>query len=556
VDAVRQGGARVFIQLTHAGREADPKVIGRTPVAPSAVAGENFETPPEALGVEEIERIIGDFVQAAVRAKGAGFDGVELCADRGDLVQQFLGEMSNRRTDDWGGNLAGRSRFLREIMRRITEALGSDYPVVVRLPSRNELMGGIVLAELRELARMMESLGTWAVEVGQTVDFPLSMTRLVAPDGRVARGSPARDIKQVISIPVIDEGNVRDLAEAVEIIRRGQADLVALGRPLVADPELVAKATTPPGEQLPCIYNNVCRGGRSMPLMRCPSNPSVGREMAYARARRIATQRKITVVGGGLAGLHASCLAARLGFQVTLHVAGGLLGGLLSLRARIPAQSDNYRIVDYLSRMLVRLNVRLRVRSTPTPERLLSEAPHAVFVTRRGAPLRPDIAGLDNVRAMDPAEVLAGEVQVGQKVCVIGGGLLAAETAYFLAHRAKEVILLVLPGTCEGWDRKLRDRNLRAFREMEGKVIDKPTQMEINGYGEISVQSGGRTTKVLTDTIVLAHGYEKADDRYRSLADSMERFYPIGDAYEAMALTDMVYLGTQAVLDLAAEDAG
>jgi hypothetical protein len=362
-------------------------------------------------------------------------------------------------------------------------------------------------------------------------------------------------VKQNVSIPVIDEGSVRDLNEAAEIIRRGYADLVALGRPLVTDPDLVVKATTGPAELRPCIYDNACRGGRTMSMMWCPANPSVGREQLYAQARRASGQRKVVIVGAGLAGLQAACLAARLGFQVTLHEESGLLGGLLALRARIPAQSDNYRIVDYLSRLLVHLPVRLRLHSAPAADRILAETPYAVFVTRRGALIRPEVAGLDNVRAVDPMNILAGEVEVGQKVCVIGGGLLGAEMAYFLAHRGKTVTLLDLVGTCEGWDRKLQERTLRAFAEMDGKVVDRPERIEINTYGELIAVAEGRTLKVLTDTIVLAQGYQNADDRYKSLQKGVDRLYPIGDAYESMALTGMVYRATQTVLDLTAAEA-
>jgi len=552
VNMVKQAGSRVFIQLTHAGREADPRYVGGVPMAPSPLAGETFGVQPRELTPDDIEQILSDFVAAARRAREAGFDAVEFCGDRDDLIQQFLSPVSNHRDDEYGGSLEGRWRFLHKLLSRAREALGPDYPLLVRLPSRSEVLGGLGMNELLELAKSLEGFHLWAVEVGQAGDFPLNMTRLVADDGRVARGSPAREVKRVLSCPVIDEGNVRDVTEAAEILRRGYADLVAMGRPLITDPDLVSKATTSGVEVRPCIYNNVCRGGGAMPVMRCPANPTVGREQIYQLARRAGAQRKVVVLGGGLAGLHIACLAARLGFLVTLHEPSSLLGGLLALRARIPAQSDNYRIVDYLSRTIVRLNIKLRLRSWPAPERIQAENPYAVFVARRGTLLKPDIVGLDNVRPVDPTELLSGEVQVGQKVCVVGGGLLAAEIAYFLAHRDKTVTLLHLPGTCEGWDRKLRDRNMRAFGEMEGETVENPTAIEINNYGEVSAIVDGRTRKILTDTIVLAHGYETADDRYRSLQGTLERFYPVGDAYESMVLTELVYRGTRAVLDLVA----
>lgn len=553
VGAIKGAGSCAFIQLTHAGRETSSALTGAVPVAPSAIPAEEGSEVPQELDVSGIEGVICDFVASARRAREAGFDGVQFCAGRGHLIQQFLSSASNRRSDDFGGEIWGRSRLLRDIVARTRTELGPDYPILVRLPSRSESRGGLGMDELQELARALEGVGASGIEVGHAAEFPMSLTRLTGPDGKVARASPAHDIKRVVGIAIIDEGNVRDLDEAAHIVRRGQADLVAVGRPLVADPELVAKATDEPGEPCPCIYNNVCRSGEPTRVIGCPANPTVGREMLAASPPHVVGGKKIVVVGAGLVGLQVAYLAAKLGFHVTLHEESGLLGGLLALRARIPAQTNNYRIVDYLSRALVRLNVRLKLNSTPTPEKLLAGRPYAVFITRRGPLLNPDIDGLGNIRAVDPAETLAGEVRVGDKVCVIGGGLLAAEVAYFLAQRKKTVTLLNQRHVCYGYDRNLRERNLAAFREMEGCFIDDVKHIGIDIYGELTAVAGGNTRKVIADTIVLACGYETADDRYGSLEKALKRFYPVGDAYESVILTDLVYQATQTVFDLAAE---
>ena len=553
VDAIKGAGSSAFIQLTHAGRETNSALIGAVPVARSAIGAQDCPEVPQELDVEGIEGVICDFVASTRRAREAGFDGVQFCAGRGHLIQQFLSSASNRRSDDFGGEIWGRSRLLRDIVSRTRAELGPDYPILVRLPSQSESRGGLSTDELQELARALEGVGASGIEVGHAAEFPMSLTRLTGPDGKVARASPAHDIKRVVGIVVIDEGNVRDLDEAALIIRRGQADLVAVGRPLVADPDLVAKATAEPGEPCPCIYNNVCCSGEPTRVVSCPANPTVGREMLAASPPRVIGGKKIVVVGAGLVGLQVAYLAAKLGFHVTLYEESGLLGGLLALRARIPAQTNNYRIVDYLSRALVRLNVRLKLNSTPLPEKLLAETPYAVFITRRGQLLNPGISGLSNIRAVDPAETLTGEIQVADKVCVIGGGLLAAEVAYFLAQRRKTVTLLNQHHLCYGYDRNLRKRNLAAFREMEGRFIDDVKDIEINIYGELTVVAGARTHKVIADTIVLACGYETADDRYGDLEKTLERFYPVGDAYESVILTDLVYQATQTVFDLAAE---
>jgi 2,4-dienoyl-CoA reductase (NADPH2) len=441
--AIREPGAAACAQLYHGGRYVHGMFLdGKPALAPSALrSGLTKEMPREATH-DDIRRTVADFAAAAGRAVQAGFDAVEIIASAGYLICQFLSPASNVRTDEYGGSLENRMRFGLEVLAAVREAVGPGKVVGVRLAGNEFVPGGGGLELSRAFAAALASGGVDYV----SVTGGWHETRVPQILGEVPKGAFAylsREIRRGLGVPVFLANRLGDPEVAEGVLRAGQADVVCLGRPLIADPQLPRKLAE--GRAREINRCAACNQGCFDSVMRlkpvcCMVNPRVGKDV-QAEPVAPAAARRVVVVGGGPAGMQAAVTAARRGHRVTLFEAAPALGGQLNLASRIPGKEPladvSRNLEDALATEQGRGAVEVRLGARVGPDEIAALGPDVVVVATGSAPIAIDLPGAETsgIPVVQAWDVLSGQVAVGERVVVLGGGATGAETALFLARR-------------------------------------------------------------------------------------------------------------------------
>lgn len=442
-------GARVAIQLSHAGRQTESRIIGTRPVAPSPVPCPIRKEVPHELENGEVYELIGKFGSATRRAQEAGFDAVEIHGAHGYLVAQFLSPYSNRRTDEFGGDLWGRTKFAREVIKEIRRQAGDDFPVLFRISAEERVPGGLTIEETAAIGRILEEVGIDAlsVSVGVNATAPFIIAPAAVQAGHLLRLS--RKLKGHLSVPLITVGRIDDPILANQAVRAGWTDLVALGRPSIADPELPRKLISGKVREIrPCIY---CLQGclrtyphpdRPLPDfgITCTVNPFAGREKEFV-VRPAESRRKVVVVGGGPAGLSAAATAASRGHEVLLLEREGQLGGQLRLASLLPLKQYISRAIKYYTERCKDAGVDLRLGVEATEANLLRLKPDVLIIATGAEPAVPEVLK-GHPRLVTIRELLLGYKGVGKKVLILGGGAAGCEVADFLGEQGKDVTIV------------------------------------------------------------------------------------------------------------------
>ena len=433
-DGMHTRGCKCAVQLYHAGRYMYHRdvIADDEAIAPSAVYTPFTRETARAMTIEDIRRVIADWAAAAVRAKAAGFDAVEISASAGYLISQFLSPLANVRTDEYGGSFENRCRFPLEVISAVREAVGADYPILLRLGTHDLVPGSNGSDECLEFAKvvaphvdLLDLTGGW------------HESRIPQLTGEVPRGGLlhlSRAVKSAVSTPVAMANRMGDARTAEEAVALGHCDIVAMGRPLVADPELPNKAFSGrAGLIRPCVAcNQGCLAGTFFDKpVRCLANGDAGREYLRENAKAAAPQ-KLLVVGGGPAGCDLAIRAARRGHSVALWESGGALGGQLRLAAALPARREFGELLDYYARALKAFGVDVRLNMTADRESILSGGfDQVVFATGRS--YKPSDLGIeitpDAVPVYTAEEIITRSPVLGQRVAVIGGSFVGLETA-------------------------------------------------------------------------------------------------------------------------------
>ncbi|HHW44315.1 MAG TPA: FAD-dependent oxidoreductase, partial [Desulfotomaculum sp.] len=385
-DAVHRNGGKIFAQIYHAGSQTTEEVIGTQPVAPSAFLHPFLGTLPRELSPVEIEEIIEAFGIAALRSREAGFDGVEVHGSHGYLVAEFMSPYTNRRTDEYGGDLLGRMRFPVEIIKSIRWRVGKDFPVIIRIAGDERVSEGRTLEESRVVARILEEAGYDGLHVttATTATMPYIAPPYYAPPA--LNTTYAEVIKKCVTIPVITTGRINDPLIAECILAEGRADLVGMGRASIADPDLPKKLAAGLIEDIrPCVgCLQGCIGNIyfNRPIT-CLANPEVGREeeMVLSPAVKV---KKVLVVGGGPAGLEAARVAARRGHRVILCEKNGKLGGQLNLAAVPPHKQGMAQLVKYMVTQVRKARVEVCLNTEVGLELIKRISPDMVIVATGG----------------------------------------------------------------------------------------------------------------------------------------------------------------------------
>jgi 2,4-dienoyl-CoA reductase-like NADH-dependent reductase (Old Yellow Enzyme family)/thioredoxin reductase len=545
-DVIHQGGAKAAVELTHPGMNAGLRYIeGEIPIAPSAIPRSKDGLVPRALSREEVVKAIGEYVEAARRARRAGFDAVELQACHGLLINQFLSPLTNKRQDEYGGDRENRSRFLLEIVEGIKHRAGLDFPVMVRLAAKDVLEGGLTLADGCWFARRLEEAGADAIHP----DFGLGgkEKRLEPmPYPQAWRVYLAEEIKAAVSIPVIAVGVIREPQVAEEILEAGKADFVALGRALNADPNWPNKTRSGEEQSIRrCIGCNECVIARHVadaPL-RCSLNATVGRCPEACRLKRAVTPKRVLVIGGGPAGMEAARVAAMRGHRVTLCEREPRLGGMLNVAATPPGKEKLHWITEYFAHELPRLGVEVRLGKTLDAEKVRALNADVVIVATGSEPAIPDIPGVDKPNVLVAQELLACRMhRAGQRFAIVGGGMLGLETAECLAVQGNAVTVLKRYETIgRGIEPLYRDYLLRQLKEHGVEIVTCVKVEAIHADGVLVRDDAGGERVVPAEWVVLARGAKPSNE----LAQEIQDLAPIviGDAAQPRKIINAIEEG-------------
>ena len=441
-DLIHSCGGRMGIQLMHLGRQGG-EIKRYKPVAASPIPLTPKDEVPRELTTGEVEGLVEKFAEAARRARDAGFDMVELHGCHGYLLSGFLSPLTNQRGDKYGGSVANRARFVMEIVSLIKERVGKDFPVSVRMNGSDYMPGGVTVDMARQTAKLLEEAGADMIGVsgGAYGSYPVIVPPYDQPRG--CNVPLAAAVKEVVKVPVAVAGRLDDPFVADEVLVSGKADVIAVARGLLADPELPNKASRGDFKGIRrCIACNVCIDGDPTPVspITCTVNPEAGREreMVMVPATR---RKKVMVIGGGLAGLEAARVAAARGHKVTLYEENADLGGQWLLASKPPHKQDHMLLLGYMVGQLDKLGVE-RKRGVKVTAAMVEETrPDVVLVATGAKPLVPPIPGVEREEVVTAWDVLGGR-EVGRRVLVVGGGLTGLETAEFLAEQGKEVVVV------------------------------------------------------------------------------------------------------------------
>ncbi len=533
-DSVHRAGAKIALQLMHAGRNTRPEIISnQQPVAPSAVADPVMRIVPKELAKEEITTLVEAFALAARRSREAGFDAVELHGGHGYLISEFMSGYANRRRDEYGGNLEGYLRFPLAILQRTRAMTGPDYPIIFRISADEAVPGGRTLKESVTVSKRLTEEGVDAIHASIGVYASSYLTMAPAAVAPGFNTGAAAAIKAEVSVPVIAVGRINDPSMAEQLISSGKADMVAIGRQSLADPEWPLKtAENRIDEIVKCLSCNegcLATAWKTQPVV-CVQNPALGREAEYASAPDTAKPLKILVAGGGPAGLEAARTAAQRGHQVSLFEKETVLGGQAMLAAIPPTKEIWKEAVLSRIKALERLDVKINLGLAVTPQRVKEMAPDVVIIATGSEPLWPDIPGIESRYVTTAKAVFEGE-PVGDKIMIIGGGLVGCETADYLAQQGKDVTIIeMLRHIAKGAEAASRYFLLARLKEKKVKIITSATVKKITGQAVTIMAEGEENELGPADKIVLATGARAVNSLESALQGLVPKLYIIGDA--------------------------
>ena len=552
--AIHKHQIPAVLQLHHAGRQTTREFTGGLqPVAPSAIPCKHLKETPRALMLDEIEEIENRFTKAAIRAKTAGFDGIELHGAHGYLIGQFMSPYTNHREDAYGGDFEGRMRFPLRIIEKIRDAVGEDFPILFRLSADEFVEGGIKLEEAKRIAVRLEEAGIDALHVSAGI-YESLMTILEPMSYKEGwRVYLAKEIKKLVSVPVITVGNIRYPDTVEEILSKGDADFVALGRALIADPEWPLKAKEGRTKEIRyCIScNEGCLGNRLTDYIGCSINPEVGRENRLGKKKKPVTPRHVTVVGAGPAGITAALQADKMGHQVVLFERNPWIGGQLRLFASMPTKHRISDLLNFFEYQLQNSKVDVRLGTEFDPQD--PGTPLDVVVIATGSvPSIPILPGIKDDRIITPVQCLDGQCPKGNEdVLVVGGGVTGCELALFLKSLGNRVILIEKEDQLAGDLEEISRMDL--LKRMAGEKLQVFLRMslrEITEEGAILADGEGKKFMVKPTKIVLAMGNHAQAILRRRLKGKANRLFVIGDAKEPRTIYYAIHDAYKAVLSI------
>ncbi len=543
--AMKAEGAVPALQIHHGGRQTSAKVIKQKPVAPSPIPCPAIRGDVDPLTLNGIEALVKKFGDAATRAVGAGFELIEIHGAHGYLINQFLSRFSNIRTDQYGGSIEGRTRFAEEIVREVRSRVGQEFPISFKISAMEFVKDGLDVDESIQILKILIDAGVDVVQVSAGNDATPEWICQPMFMEKACLSGFAGKIKEALDVPIMTVGRINDPLIADEIIEKGMADLVCIGRGLLADPRMPKKAKEGRLDDIRrCIACNTCmesifRRGR----VECLVNPALGREkeMAFHPAK---IRKKVMVIGAGPGGLNVAWVAARRGHDVHLFERQPEVGGQLILGSITAYKKELLNLIRFQKRQIERFGVNCHLNQEVTTDTVTSQSPDVVILATGSVPVLPPVDGIDTPIVISVDEALNKDSSPGEKTVVIGGGAIGCEVALHLSENGSQVTVVeMLPkigAQLESMTKKLLIRKLmdngveirtgfRLCRVKENGVIvadDKGTEVFIEG-----------------DSVVIAVGSRPDDSLYRQIKTLGYEIHQIGDCLEPRSAKSAIYEG-------------
>lgn len=575
-DGIHARGCKVAVQLMQTGRYGQKAFVkgDDSTIAPSAVYSTYSGETPREMTREEIKTLIGQWADAAVRAKKAGFDAVESTGASGYLISQFLSPITNLRTDEYGGSFENRCRFPLELVKALREAVGPDYPLIMRVAGNEFMKGGNTNEECVAFCKLLEEAGIDMINVtGGWHETAVPQLPAIVPRGEYAYLAEA--VKDAVSIPVLSCNRYNDPIVAERVLALGQADMVGVGRPLMADPDYPVKTMEGRLDEIrTCVgCNQGCLGrvffGKPS---ECLVNGRAGREYLFKNVPE-APKKRLIVIGAGPAGCEFAIRAAENGHEVTLYEKASAIGGKLPLASVLQSKREFAELIRYYRVMLEKRGVRVILNHQVTEEELTYLDADAIIVAAGSEPKQISFPAMDHTQVCTAEDILGGQVMAGRNVIVIGGGAIGCEAAEYMAHEAslspdqlyfkmsqrsekiekivsmlnssrRAIAIVDLVRIGNGYDpgcfwpvrSDLKRLGVRMFPWSQAEVSD----------GSVTITSKDKKTGQVSqtvfscDTIVTAVGYKANKSLYEKLKAAGANVYQIGDAREIGKVLDAV----------------
>ena len=553
---LHDNGAACFAQIHHAGMQSSFKATKQIAVGASSISAPNNLQPVRELTTEEVWTLVGKFGDAAVRAKKAGFDGVEVHGAHGYLIGQFLSKSTNKRIDEFGGSTTARARFASEIIKDVKKKCGEDYPVIVRISADEDLENGNTIIDSKAQAKVLEEAGADAIHAsfGTIVSGTVALPNYIQPGFNSIN---AKEIKETVNIPVLCVGRINDPSIAESIILSGAADFVSIGRQSICDPEFANKIKENRLDEIfycsgcmqRCFYTKTCE--ESDVGVSCMINPFSGKEGNW-EIKKAEKAKKVVVVGAGPVGLQAAWVLAKRGHDVTVLEKEQYAGGQYRLASIPPMKQDLSKTIRTYETLCNKYGAKIKYGVEVTKEIIESYNADTIVLATGSAPIIPPIKGIDGDNVYKANDILKGDKIIGnQKVLVIGAGLVGCETAEFLSLYNNDITIVDMIKEMAPLLAKVPRRHLLArLDKSHVKFYPETKVLEFTFDGIKYEHKDEQGVLSCFDSIVLAIGSKSYNPLLEVSEEICKEVYSVGDAKKAADAMMGIYEATKVAMSI------